>query len=167
MNTEKQVLYQLRKLKKNSNVSLLENGEVFLLAKEFFGMHTDRITKLSGCQIATVYNGIKLAHLPEHLKEYVTTNKIPATTVLSLVRSTKKSPTFHRDVEAKIKIAIKEIEDQKKSGEYGKRITLYDKIDELKRLIAKENSRKAKQLAKALALIESSDNMSEIVDELV
>lgn len=164
MNTEKQVLYQLRKLKKNSNISLLEKGEVFLLAKEFFGMHTDRITKISGCQIATVYNGIKLAHLPEHLKEYVTTNQIPATIVLSLVRDTKKSPTFHRDIEAKVKVAIKEIEDQKESS---KRITLYSKVDELKKLIAKENSRKAKQLAKALSLIESNDNMSEIVDELV
>ena len=167
MNTKTQILYQLRKLKKNSNISLLEKGEIFLLAKEFLGMHTDRITKLSGCQIATVYNSIKLAHLPDHLKEYITSDQITATTTLSLVRSTEKSPTFHRDVEAKIKAKIKEINEHKKSGDYGKRITLYDKVDELKRLIAKENSRKAKQLAKALALIESSDNMSEIVGELI
>ena len=64
--------------------------------------------KLSGCQIAAVYNGIKLAHLPDHLKEYITSDQIPATTALSLVRSTEKSPTFHRDVEAKIKAELGE-----------------------------------------------------------
>jgi uncharacterized protein YllA (UPF0747 family) len=164
MSKEYKILYQLKRIKNNPNLPLLEKGEIFLLAKEFFGMHTDRITKLSGCQIATVYNGIKLAHLPEHLKDYVTTNQIPSTTLLSLVRETKKSPTFHRDIEAKVKVTIKEIEDQK---ELSKRITLYSKIDDLKKLIAKENSLKAKQLAKALVLIESNDDMSKIVGELI
>lgn len=164
---KRQINAALRKMQGSSTLSLLEKGEIFLEAKEFHGMHVDEIVEKSGCEQATVYNGIKLAHLPNKLKKYITSDKIPATTVLSLTRGLKKSPSYHSELEGRIKEKIAIIQKRKKTGEYGKRITLYDKLDQLKELLEGKTGRKAKALAKSLLLIENHENMEEVIDQMV
>ena len=158
---------RLTSMKESNNLSLLEKGEIFLIAKEHHGMHVDEIVHKSGNEAATVYNGIKLAHLPDRLKKYITSDQIPATTVLALTRGLKKSPTYHAELEDKIKSVIQEIQERKDTGEYGKRVTLYDKVEQLKSLLSKKRSKNAKALAKQLVLIEEHEDMSEILDQLV
>lgn len=154
-------------MQSSNDFSLLEKGEIFLIANEQHGMHIKEIEKLSGCKQATVYNGIKLAHLPEKLKNYITSDKIPATTVLSLTRGLKKSPNYHNRLEKLIKAEIAKINKRKETGEYGKRITLYDKVEQLKAILKRKRSKNAKALASQLLLIENNEDMEEIIDQLV
>lgn len=63
----------------------LDKGEIFLNMKEIMGLSVKDISEATNTKAATIYNGIKLAHLPDHLKMYIKTDQISASTALKLI----------------------------------------------------------------------------------
>ena len=90
-------------------MTLLEKGEIFLIAKEVHGLHTHEIGERTGCEQATIYNGIRLAKLPKSIKRYIISGKIQATTLLSLTRGIKNSLNYEKDLKVLIEQKIKDI----------------------------------------------------------
>lgn len=149
----------------SDNLDSLEKGEIFLNMKEIMGLSVKKISKATNTKAATIYNGIKLAHLPDHLKLYIQTDQIPASTVLKLIYQLgKKTPTFHRDLEKLIKEEIKLLNERKLSGEYRKRTTLYDKFDQLKELSFNPKKKNHKVIREIIEFIEEHENMEGILD---
>lgn len=113
---------------------------------------------------ATIYNGIKLAQLPSNLKELISSGQIPSSKVLTLIYSLgKKSPTFHKDLKKLMLTEIRDINKRKKSGDYRKRVTLYDKVEQLKKLTSNSKKKNA-VINKLIGFIEEHENMEGILD---
>lgn len=158
----------LNKIRKAETLPLLEQGEVFLDLKEFDGLSLKEIVENTVIKQATVYNGVKLAYLPDHIKSYIRNGDIPATTVLTLSRGLgKKSPTYHKELLELVKEEIKSLNKRKESGEYGKRVTLREKMEQLKNILNKNKTEKSKYLLTVIELIDSHDNMKEIKEEIL
>jgi len=143
----------------------LDKGEIFLDMKEVSGMSVSTICVAMKVKPATVYNGIKLAHLPSKLKKYITSGQITSSKVLELIYKTgKKTPSYHKDLEVFILSEIKIINQRKESGEYRKRITLYDKVEQLKQLTSNSKKKNATIISKLIGFIEEHENMEGILD---
>ena len=158
MNKEKSILVP-------EGTDSLEKGEIFLEMKEVMGLSVDTICIAMGIKSATVYNGIKLAHLPENLKEYIRSEQITSSKVLSLIyKLGKKSPTYHKNLKKLMLEEIENINQRKESGEYRKRVTLYDKVEQLKKITFNSKEKNAKAIAKLIIFIEEHENMEGILD---
>lgn len=149
----------------SDDLNSLEKGEIFLNMKEIMGLSVETISQATNTKVATIYNGIKLAHLPPHLKEYIKTDQITSSSVLKLIyKLGKKSPTFHKDLEKLIKAEVEIINKRKQSGEYRKRVTLYDKFDQLKELSFNPKKENHKIIQEMIDFIEKHENMEGILD---
>ena len=59
---------------------------------------------------------------------------------------------------------IENINQRKESGEYRKRITLYDKVEQLKKLTSNSKEKNAVIIDKLIGFIEKNENMEGILD---
>jgi hypothetical protein len=149
----------------SDNLDSLEKGEIFLNMKKTMKLKVEAIAKATGVKTATIYNGIKLAQLPSNLKELIISDQIPSSKVLTLIYSLgKKSKTFHEDLKSLMLTEIENINQRKESGEYRKRITLYDKVEQLKKLTSNSKEKNAVIIDKLIGFIEKNENMEGILD---
>jgi|TARA_R110000851_G_scaffold78988_2_gene174066 hypothetical protein len=149
----------------SDNLDSLEKGEIFLNMKKTMKLKVEAIAKATGVKTATIYNGIKLAQLPSNLKELIISNQIPSSKVLALIYSLGKKPkTFHEDLKSLMLTEIENINQRKESGEYRKRITLYDKVEQLKKLTSNSKEKNAVIIDKLIGFIEKNENMEGILD---
>jgi hypothetical protein len=149
----------------SDNLDSLEKGEIFLNMKKTMKLKVETIAKATGVKTATIYNGIKLAQLPSNLKELIISNQIPSSKVLALIYSLGKKPkTFHEDLKSLMLTEIENINQRKESGEYRKRITLYDKVEQLKKLTSNSKEKNAVIIDKLIGFIEKNENMEGILD---
>jgi predicted DNA-binding transcriptional regulator AlpA len=149
----------------SDDLDSLEKGEIFLNMRKVMKLKVETISKATGVKTATIYNGIKLAQLPSNLKELISSGQIPSSKVLTLIYSLgKKSPTFHKDLEKLMLTEIRDINQRKESGEYRKRVTLYDKVEQLKKLTSNSKKKNAAVINKLIGFIEEHENMEGILD---
>ena len=157
----------------NKNVQLvsddldsLEKGEIFLNMKIVMKLKVETISKATGVKTATIYNGIKLAQLPSNLKELISSGQIPSSKVLNLIYNIGKKykEDSHLHLEKLMLNEIEVINQRKESGEYRKRTTLYDKVEQLKQLTSNSKKKNAAVISKLIGFIEEHENMEGILD---
>jgi len=146
------------------SLSPLEKGEIFLNMKNIMGLKVKLIIQATGLKTATVYNGIRLASLPNHIKKNITDNDIPSSTVLQFINQTNKSKNKEDNLNDLVSTEIKNILERKESGEYRNRTTIYDKIKQLKKIASKSKGKNSDNILKIIGFIEEHENMEGILE---